>query len=116
MSAEIIIIPMEVWQGILLVCGGIITIGGAVAVIQKLLKSAKKPQANIKKDIGCIKKTLLDHDRFFKNDKESIEDITKGQEIMFKSHLALISHAIDGNDINQLKKVKSELQTFLIEN
>ena len=114
MNAEFVITPMQIWQAILIICGGIITIGGALAIVNKWIKRVKKPSTDIKNDIEEIKKTIDNHEDYFKNDKEDIEEIKKGQQIMFKSHLALISHALDGNDIEQLKSVKGELQSFLI--
>lgn len=111
---KIIISPMEIWQGILLICGGIITIGGAITVVKSWLIKIKKPQTEVKEKINGIEETLEEHQQFFKNDKKEIAEIKKGQQILYKSHLALISHALDGNDVKQLREVKDELHDFLI--
>lgn len=115
MNTEIILTPMEIWQSILLICGGIITIGGAVAVVKRWICRIKRPSAEIKTEVNNVEATLEQHTEYFKNDKIAIDGLKRGQRILYKSHLALISHAIDGNNTEQLKEVKEDLQEFLIQ-
>lgn len=115
MNTEIVVTPMEIWQSILLICGGIITIGGAVAVVKRWIGRIKRPSVEIKTEVNNVEAMLEQHTQYFKNDKVAIDELKRGQSIMYRSHLALISHAIDGNNTEQLKEVKEDLQEFLIQ-
>lgn len=114
MTHEFVITPMQIWQLILLLCGAIISIGGAIKIVKGWLHDAKKPTSSMKESITQIEEKMEDYDTFFKNDKLAIDELRAGQQIMYKSHLALIGHAIDGNNTEQLQAVKGELQQFLI--
>lgn len=115
MNTEIVVTPIEIWQSILLICGGIITIGGAIAVVKRWICRIKRPSAEIKTEVDNVAAMLEQHAQYFKNDKIAIAELKRGQNIMYKSHLALISHAIDGNNTEQLKEVKKDLQEFLLQ-
>jgi hypothetical protein len=52
---------------------------------------------------------------FFANDKARIDNINKGNAVMQKALLALLSNAIDGNNVNEMKDARTELQEYLIE-
>lgn len=114
MAHEFVITPLQLWEIMLLICGAIITIGGAIKVVKGWLTDANKPKKEIKTEIESIEGTLENHSKFFENDKKAIYELKRGQHIMYKSQLALISHAIDGNNTKELKEVKSELINELL--
>ena len=116
MTHEFVVTPMQLWEILLLFCGAIITIGGALKIVKGWLTDAKKPKKEIKENIEKIEGTLATHSRYFENDKKAIEELKRGQHIMYKSQLALISHAIDGNNTKELKEVKSDLLNELLKN
>lgn len=49
------------------------------------------------------------------NDNKRIKSIEAGNRITQQALLALMSHAINGNDIDKLEKARDDLQQYLIE-
>ena len=89
---------------ILWVCGAIAAVGAAVAVIVKAVTAAKSPW-----------KKLDQHSGYFANDKTRMDIMDEGSRVTQKAILAILSHAIDGNNVDELKQAKKELQNYLIE-
>ncbi len=124
MGNEITIsVDMLLW-----ICGAIITIGGATAVISRWLapyRSLKATVNDIKAEFNnlCdLKKQVADlrsdFDKFQRNQKSDhaeIETIETGIEKICKCMFALTDHELTGNSIERLRSAKDEMQEFLIE-
>lgn len=104
----------ELWNIFQVACAGIITIGGAGAVIVGLYKWAKKP--DIDRDDRLKKhEELLDSDnkRLKELEREQAE-IKEAQQVLMKSILALMSHSIDGDHLEELKIARDDMQNYLL--
>ena len=91
------------WQTILAFCGGVAVIGGAL----KLVWSAFSPQRE-------VKKRLDKHDTILDRDNKRLQSIEDGQKVQCKALMCMMQHMIDGNDIANLKDVRNEINTYLI--
>lgn len=122
----IIINPADLWQVIVAVCGGIIALSGAGAVITGIVHKAKQPNQKqndrldaIETDIKKINERLDADANRFQDDadkmKEIEETVRMTTQIIIKSLQALTEHAIDGNNIEQLKVTANELNKYLID-
>lgn len=80
----------------------IILIGGALGVIVKYLSPAVK--------IGDRVKALEDHE---KNNLKMIEENELSNRLLCKAMIGLIDNRLTGNNIDNLKIVKSELMDFI---
>ena len=89
---------------LLYLCGAIATIWGAY----KIIKEIKKPSDD-------LKATVKKHDELLTKNKEEIKEIEEGQKVICKSILAMINHELTGNDVTNMKKMRDELQDYLIE-
>lgn len=90
---------METLNSIMVVCGWLITLGGAGAVIYKLLHPAfklKKKNRVDKLEINVEK------------DYKSIQEIRDMQSLLCQGMIALIDNRITGNNIEGLKKKKTK--------
>lgn len=47
-------------------------------------------------------------------EEEAIESLEKNNEIIMATLLALVNHSIDGNGIDGLKAVRSDLEKYLV--
>ncbi|MCQ2087653.1 MAG: CTP synthase [Bacilli bacterium] len=94
---------MGVYENIMLVCGLIISLGGAAAVIVKLIS----PWKQLRLEIDEIK------DKQKKDYERSIEE-EETNKMICKCLLVMLDHEITGNSIDKLKSTKSDLQDFLI--
>jgi hypothetical protein len=95
---------MEYIQTILSICGGISIIGGAGAVIVKVIKPAFRLTARVQK--------LEEHsDKDYKR-LVALETMQKQQS---KSLAALLNHQITGNGIDTMKQIRDELLESIID-
>jgi hypothetical protein len=93
----------QLGQIFLAICGAIITVGGAWTVIKK----AREPEA-VKSD------TIRKHGELLANDNKRLTELEDSTKIMMRSMLAIMSHELDGNHVEQLKKAKEDLEAYLI--
>lgn len=111
----------QAWAVVLSICGGIVCIAGAVGVIIKIVKAAKKPNARQNEQINAVEQRVDRMERkmeqfesYFQNDNDRLDLLDKGMRVTQHALIALLSHGIDGNDVESLKKAKHELEEYLI--
>lgn len=97
----------QLLQIFLTLCGSIITIGGAGAIILKAYDKRKKPSRDA---LEMIKK----HTEQLDNDNKRLKELEEGNKVVMQSLLAIMSHLIDGNHTEELKKSKEMVQEYLI--
>ena len=104
----------ELWKGIQVFCAGVMAIGSAGTIFVGLYRWFKKPDVNRDEKIK-------EHDDKLDNDFRDIKELKKRQEetdeamqILMKSMLALMSHSIDGDHIEELKMARDDMQNYLI--
>lgn len=122
----IVINPVDLWQVIVAVCGGIIALSGAGGVIYGLVNKARQPNVKqnerltqLEENVRKINERLdFDNNRFAdESDKmKEVEATMKlTTQIIVESLQALTAHAIDGNNIEQLKAAEKRLNGYLID-
>ena len=106
----------ELWNIIQIASAGIITLGGAGTIIVALVKWAHKP-ASDRDD------RLKRHDEMLDNDNKRLKaleerqaEMEKSQRLLLKGMEALMRHAIDGNNKEQLQKESDNLHDYIINN
>ncbi len=99
---------------ILALCGAISTIGGAVEKIFKMVKTAKAPEQRQDDEIQGIKMRLDKVERKLENDKLAIADSKECNHVLTKGMLALLEHSINGNNLDQMKEARKDVNTYLI--
>lgn len=90
-------------SGILAVCGAISVTGGAGFVLYRWASPAIKFKHRVDK-LEVANKELT----------EKLEELTENTQCVCKCVLALMDSIISGNNVDNLKKVKGELEEFLI--
>ncbi len=95
------------WQYVSLVCVGITTLGGAGAIVISIIKWWQKPD----KDRDEM---LNEHEKKLDNDHKRLLELEEGNKVMMQAMLAMMSHSIDGNHIEDLKQARDDLQKYLI--
>lgn len=88
---------------IIYLCGVLVTIWGAY----KVIKEVRKPGND-------LKETVRNHEEHLKRDETEIEEIKKGNKVICKSIMTMINHELSGNDVSNMKKMRDELQQYLI--
>lgn len=122
MNTVIQFTPAELVAVIISICGAITAIGAVVALFSKVADKLKAPERAQDKRLELIElkvdkheKTLEKYQEFFTNDDNRFKSIEKSNKITQSAILALLKHALNGNDINSLQKAEKDLENYLIE-
>ena len=95
---------MEYVQMILAICGAVAVIGGAGAVIAKVIRPALQ-----------INKRVTDLEARSEKDYRRILEIQEMQKAQTRCLVALLNHQITGNGIESMKKIRDELMESIID-
>lgn len=125
MNQPIGITPAELWQIILVICGAIITVSGAVSIIINLANKAKEPNRMqdvrikaLEEKVDNITKRLKEGDERFDSNGKRMDALERSMketnQVIIESLQALTAHAIDGNNTQELKESKKRLDDYLI--
>lgn len=115
---------MSTWLEITLaILGGLITIFTLWNLVEQRIKTTRMPTTNLEERVSLIEKKLefeikasfAEYDARFGRDKQRLDSIEEGNKVTQKALLALLSHAIDGNNVDEMKEAKISLQKYLIE-
>lgn len=85
-------------------------------------KAAKEPTKLLESRIGNLeqlmnielKRKLTEYEGHFERDLRRIETMEEGNKVTQQVLLALVSHALDGNDVEALRDAKKKLENYLI--
>lgn len=114
---------MKEWVEItLVICGGLITIMTLWNMVEQRVKSTKMPTSNLEERVSLIEKklefeikaTFVEYDARFGRDKQKIEAIEDGNRVTQQALLALLNHAIDGNNVDEMNDARKELNKYFI--
>lgn len=113
--------PAELIACVTAICGAVVSVGAVVALLVKVIDKIKAPEKAQDKRLELIEIKLDKHDKtlekyqdFFTNDDNRFKNIEKSNKITQGALLALLKHALNGNDVNSLKDAEKALENYLI--
>ncbi|MBQ9607108.1 MAG: hypothetical protein IJV16_08025 [Lachnospiraceae bacterium] len=126
MDKPIMLTPHDIWNIFLAVCGGIVAVSAAFAVVLKMINHFKAPDkkqneriSKLEDDVKRINDRLEDGNRHFETHdlqmKELEASMKKQNRLVIESLKILIEHDIDGNNIDGLKQMNHKIDKFLLE-
>ena len=116
---------------ILSVCGAIAGIGAAIAVLVKFNTFLKKPnheqdvkieamEEKITKmscEVEAVKDLLSSNDNqymdLFKLDKARLDAQENSMNMLLRANFALLGHALNGNNVEQMQSAFNDIQEYL---
>lgn len=106
---------------LIVIAGAIITLSGALGVIINIFAKIKEPENKQNERISHCEERLNKMDAivekfngFFDNDNKRLKAIDEGNKITQTALLALLKHALNGNDTEALKTAEKNLEEYLI--
>ena len=102
------------WPTVLAIASAIVLLSNAVEKIVKAVKVAKAPENAQNEKISNIEERLKKVEDKLENDKKQIADIREGNHVLTKGMFALLEHGINGNNIDQMKDAKHDVEEYLI--
>jgi hypothetical protein len=95
---------MEFIQTILAICGGVSIVGGAGAVIYKVIR----PAVSVVKRVEALEAKSV-------KDYTALIDLAEADRAICNALLAMLDHAIYGNHVEKLEAAKEKIKDYLIE-
>lgn len=114
MNNAITFTPSELLSLILWICGAIVSISAAITVIIRIIQKAKEPEKNQDDRIATLELKVAKFEKYFDNDNKRLVELEKGNIVTQQALLALLSHALNGNDLDSLKDAKTKLEKYLL--
>lgn len=126
MDEPIMLTPHDIWNVFLAVCGAIVAVSAAVAVVIKIIDHFKAPDkmqdkriSDLEENVNEIKKRLDDGNKHFEeSDKQLAKleaSIHKSNKLVIESLKVLIEHDIGGDHIEDLRNTSHKIDQFLLE-
>ena len=116
---------------ILSVCGAIAGIGAAIAVLVKFNTFLKKPNhdqdvkieameekiTKMSGEVDAVKDLLTSKDSqymdLFKRDKARLDAQENSMKMLLRANFALLGHALNGNNVEQMQSAFNDIQEYL---
>ena len=95
-------------------CGAICTIAAAAAVFAKAAAKAQEPENIQNQRLDALEKKVDKFSEYLDRDNKRLNSLDEGNRVTQQALLALMSHAINGNDIDKLTRAKDDLESSLI--
>ena len=105
---------MELWPTILAVASAIVLLSNAVEKIVKAVKAAKAPETAQNQKIAELEARLDKLEREISLDEKQLKDARECNHVITKGVLALLDHGINGNNIDQMKEARGDVEKYLI--
>lgn len=105
-------IPVN-WETIAAILAAIVLVGNAGEKIVKAWRAAKAPNDEQDRRIKALEDDMKTVKGLLGNDKRSLDKINSGLEASFQVQLALLDHALNGNNIKQMQDARDGLYDYL---
>lgn len=120
MNDAITFVPSQAWANMITIAGGLVTLWALIKIIGEIFRFFKKPEKKQDEMLQEHERVLAEHsaklkeyDMYFLQDKARLDDIDESNRVTQKALLALLSHALNGNDVDSLKIAKKSLEDYL---
>ena len=106
---------MSVFERTVVIAAGVLTLFNLVDKIVNSIKATKSPLLLLEKRVEALERSAEEAktNTFPKYDAK-ITDIEEGNRVTQKAILALLTHSIEGNNTEEMKKAREDLQEYLI--
>lgn len=102
------------WALFTAAAGAVILIRNVFAAAIDLIKWWKQPNADQNTRIVALENATAELQREANRIRERLDSNDDGMTIMYKSLLALLGHGIDGNNVDEMRNAKREIENYLI--
>lgn len=126
MNNPIMLTPHDIWNIFLAICGALVAVSAAVAVVVKVIEHIKAPDkrqdkriTDLETAVEKINQRLESGNRRFEADAKQFEALQSAfkasNKVIIESLQALTAHALDQNSLGELHEAKKRLDEYLRE-
>ena len=105
---------MEQIENLVTICTLVISFSTIINVVLVFKSKAEEPERNQNDRISALEKRMDQVEAEIEENKSMLLDIEAGMQVTHKALLALMSHALNGNNIDKLKEAHTELENHLV--
>lgn len=98
---------------VLAICGFINTVGAAWDRITKARQAVQAPNKEQDDRLDELEDRVARVERMLGNDKSQLDKINAGLEASFQVQLALLDHALNGNNTKEMQNARAGLYDYL---
>lgn len=106
--------PSMLWAVIAAIAGGIILLGNAADKVANIVRAFKAPNVHQDERLDELEKWRQSVDAKLETDLKRLNALDDGNRVTQRALLALLSHGIDGNNIQQMEDARAALENHLI--
>ena len=103
-----------VWSVIAWVAAALILLANAGEKIAAIVKGIRAPDAAQDSRLDALEGNMALVRQYLTNDKKAIDSLAEGDRVTKHAIIALLGHGIDGNNVDEMKSSKRELEKYLI--
>lgn len=104
----------DMWAIVLSVASAIVLLSNAVEKIVKAVKVAKAPEAAQNEKISELEARIEKIERELLSDEKHLKAARECNHVITKGVLALLDHGINGNNIDQMREARHDVEAYLI--
>lgn len=110
--------PGDLVTGFLFICGAIITVSGALTAVINWLARKKAPEKKQDERITALENRMKEfetvHSARLDKDELRLVRLEESTEATNEALLALLGHAINDNDVDEVRNARKKLENLLI--
>lgn len=107
--------PTQIWATVLAVASALVLLSNAAKAIANAWQAAKAPNAKQDERLSALEDWKKEVDKKLSHDHARFENQGRDNRVTQRALLALLSHGLDGNNIEEMRHAKEELQNYLID-
>ena len=114
MNTEIVFTPAQLWSVLIGFATGLGSLAAVAAMFGKAWAKFRQPDNRQDSRIKALEVQMETFREYLGKDKTRLDELDNGNRVTQQALLALLGHAINGNNTDQLKAAKENLQNYLI--
>ena len=114
MNTEIVFTPAQLWSILIGFATGLGSLATATAIFGKAWAKFRQPDKRQDSRIKALEVQMETFREYLGKDKTRLDELDNGNRVTQQALLALLGHAINGNNTDQLRAAKENLQNYLI--
>ena len=105
---------MNIFERSVVIAAGVLTLFNLIDKIVTAIKATKSPIIFLEKRVEALERAEEETKKLFPKYDEKINDIEEGNKVTQKAILAMLTHSIEGNHTEEMKRAREALQEYLI--
>lgn len=104
----------EAWAYVLAGASALVLLANAWKPIERIIQLVRAPNKSQDDRIHALEVWREEVDSKLDRDKNRLDDFDAGNRVVMQAQLALLGHALHGNNVKQMEDAEKGLQDYLV--